>query len=109
ELLVALAGRDELVLPVRERVRACGGKLDARAVRDFQHRAAHPADLYARLLDGIAHPRASLDLRLHELLLYLGSAHAPLMQKLLDIRGQLARVGVDDLVLFLDAEVERGS
>ena len=56
----------------------------------------------------MADAAADLDLRLQELGLDLVlEDHTPFVEELLDVGGQLAGVGVDDLVLLLDTECQR--
>src|SRR5690606_11476437 len=94
--------------PARKRVRRGGDDPAAGLLRDLGDRPAQADDLGARLVDVAADLAADLDLRLHKLLLELVAEHdAPMIQHLLDVRGQLPRVGVDDLVFFFDAKGQR--
>ncbi len=106
ELLdVALLDGDVLSAPHREGVRA--GRRDRQAilVRYVAGRRAQADELGARLPHVLADLRADLDLRLHQLRLDLVvEDHPALIEELLDVRGQLPGLGIDDLVLLLDAD-----
>ena len=70
-------------------------------------RAAQASDLGARLGHGAAGPRADLDDALVHLGLdLLAQDHLAALKNLGDIRAQLARLGIDDLVFLFDADRE---
>ncbi len=76
-------------------------------LREVEDVAAQPDELLPRLLDAVADPAADLDLRLEKLGLDLVLEHdLALVQKLLHEGGELSALGIDDLVLLLDADRE---
>ena len=106
EHLVPLLLGDELLLPMRERVRSGGDEAETVALQERRERAARGRDLLAGLRDVRADPRPDLDdglqhLRPRALLeVRLGGG-----EQRLAVRFQVA-VAVDDLELFLDPDGE---
>ena len=106
DVLVALAGREDLVLPVRKRMRAGGRDAQPDALGALRELAADVADLVLELGDVGADLRADLDDRLVELALDLIAERGARRQQLGHVRAQLPGLGVHDLELFLDADGE---
>ena len=108
DVLVALAGGDDLILPPGKGVRAGGGDAEAYAFRAVDELAADAADLVVELFDVGADLRADLDDRLVELALELiTESRGARYQELGNMGSQLPRVRVDYLELFFDADGER--
>ena len=107
EHLVPLVVCDLLLLPARKRVRARAGDAKTLRLEQLGQRAAHLAQLVARLADVRADGGADLDHRLHHLPLDLVAQPGgrPREQRV-DVRVELTR-RVDDLVLLLDADREQ--
>src|SRR4029077_12838025 len=106
EDLVALVLGDELLLPVRERVRPGGDEPEAVSLQERRERPTGVRDLLARFADVGADPRADLDDRLHHLRLHaLFEVRPGGTDERLAVALQLA-VSVDDLELLLDADRE---
>jgi len=104
EHLVALVLGDELVLPVRERMRAGGHQAEAVALQQRCERPPSVRDLVARLADVGADPSPDLDDGLHHL-----GLHALLEVRLRRADEQFAvalqlAIAVDDLELLLDPD-----
>ena len=73
--------------------------------RQFDDDAAQPHQLRAHLGRRLAHLGADLNHRLVQFCLdLLAQDQPPLVQDLRDVGPQLARLRIDDLVLFLDAD-----
>src|SRR5262249_38920959 len=109
EPLVAGAVGDLLLLPVAERVGPGGDDPEPVLPGQTAERAAEPADLRAGLADVAADAGPGLDDRLVHLRpdpLAEERVALALLEELADVRVELARLGVDDLELFLDAEGE---
>ena len=88
-------------------MRSRGGDAHAVLARQADDLPAQPRDFRAGLGDVAADRRADLDDRVVHLPLDLVlEPLLPLGEELLDVRFQLARLRVDDLELFLDAEGE---
>src|SRR3954452_3816881 len=107
EVAVALGGRDALVLPARERVRA--GRADAQPVsgRGVGDLTPQAAQLGARLGQVGAGLGRHLEHRLHELRLDL--AVRRVLLQALDRVHELERLGVEDHQLLFDADRVRGA
>ena len=104
---VALVHRDQLVHPMRERMRA--GRCDFQSIvrREHGELAAKLNDLLPRTTRITANLRAKLDDRLVHLRLdVLFQNHFAVGQNFLDVRTQLARFRIDDLKFLFDAESE---
>ncbi len=86
---------------------ARGGDLEAVARGQLDDRAAQVDQLGAHLRGRAADLGADLDDGLVQLGLHLLEEAVVRLEDLGDVRRQLARLRVDDLVLFLDAERER--
>ena len=107
DVVVADAGRDDLVFPARERMRAGGGDREADPLGRARELAAVAEDLLAQLADVGADLRADLDDRLVHLALDLLAQHRRARrQELGHVRPQFSALGVDDLELLFDAERE---
>ena len=107
DVLVALAGGDDLIHPVRERMGAGGGDAQADALRGVGEIAPGADDLRRQLLDRSADLRADLDDRLVHLALdVLAEGRRARREQLGDVRAQLPGRGIDDLEFFLDADGE---
>ena len=105
--LVALAFRDALIVPMRKRMRAGGGEFRSAAAGQFRQFAAQTDHLLARFRRGAANIGPGFHDRLMHLRLDPFLHHdLAVAQDLLDVRLQLARLRIDDLELFLDAEGE---
>src|SRR4029077_13053595 len=105
---VALERRDILFHPGQERVRARRGDPEAVLGREPHDVPAQADQLGPHLGRRPAYRGADLHDRLVQLGLHLGQNQMIASEELRDVRFQLARRGIDDLVLFLDAERERG-
>src|SRR6266702_1446658 len=104
---VALVHRDELVHPMRKRMRTGGSNLETVARRQF---CQLPPKI-DNLLPGNARVAANLCAELHHRLVHLGldallQNHFAAIQNLLDVRSQFACFRIDDLEFLLDAESE---
>ena len=107
DVVVADAGRDDLVFPARERMRAGRGHREADALGGARQLAAVAEDLLAQLVDVGADLRADLDDRLVHFALDLLAQHRRARrQELGHVRTQFAALRVDDLEFFFDAEGE---
>src|SRR5207248_3444578 len=94
--------------PGGEGVGAGGRDLEVAPGGQLHDPAPQAHDLLAHLGGRLADVRADLDDRLVELRLHLlAQDQLPLLEQLGDVRAQLARLGIDDLVLFFDSDVER--
>src|SRR6266566_3021840 len=87
---------------------ARGGDLEPAPGHQFQDLSPQPHELGARLRRRIADLGPDFDNRLVQLRLYLREHEVIAAQDFRDVRLQLAGLGVDDLILFLDAEREGG-
>ncbi len=102
---VALAGGHDLVGPGRERMGSRGHDAQILRFREITDGAPETEQLLPRFLDVGADGAAHLDLRLEELRLDLILEDEPSsLEKLLDVRGQLPGLRVDDLVLLLHTQ-----
>ncbi len=107
DVVVADAGRDDLVFPAREGVRARRRHRQADALGRARQLPPVAVDLLAQLADVGADLRADLDDRLVHLALDLLPEHRRARrQELGHVRPQLSALGVDDLEFLLDAEGE---
>ena len=108
DVLVALAGGDDLIHPARKRMRAGGGDAQADALGAVGEIAPDAEiSLSSSSIVG-ADLGADLDDRLVHLALELiAEGRGARRQQLGNVRSQLPRVGVDDLEFFLDADGER--
>ena len=107
DVLVALAGGDDLVDPARERVGAGGGNAEADALGAVAQVAADPADLVLELPDVRADARPDFDDRLVQLRFDLvAERRRALGEQLRDVRPQLPRPGIDDLEFLFHADRE---
>ncbi len=105
---VPLERRDLLLHPRGEGVRACGEHCASVFSRQVDDRLTKPHQLGANLGRGRAHSASDLDHRLVQLGFDAGDGHLTVrIQNLSDVRTQLARLRIDDLVLLLDPEGER--
>jgi hypothetical protein len=105
---VALQGRDLLLRPQRERVSAGGRDDEAALGREVHHHPAQPDDLLTELRRRSTDAASDLDHALVQLRLDLVHDHLVANENLGDVGFELERGGIDDLVLFLDADGERG-
>ena len=107
ELEIARLGREGLAFPVGEGMGPGGGDAAAVAFRGLDDTSTQAEQLGADLGQRAADGRADLDLRLEEL---VGDPVAQVFPRIgehaRDPGTKLARLGVDDLVLFLDADGE---
>ncbi len=107
DVLVPLTGRDDLIDPRRERVRAGGGHGQADAVGRRAQLRSDLQHLVLELADVLADVRADLHDRLVHLALHLVAQRpAARGQQLRDVRAEFPGVGIDDLELLLDANRE---
>jgi hypothetical protein len=107
DALVARAGGEDLVLPVREGVRAGRGDREPDARRGRRQLVADAEDLLPQLAHVGADLRADFDDRLMQLALDLIAEHRRARrQQLRHVRPQLPRLRIDDLELLLDADGE---
>src|SRR5260370_2953341 len=101
DVLVALAGGDDLVDPTGKRVRAGGGDLQACALSGGDQLATSAMHLDAELSDVFANFCAGLDDGLVHLMLHLlDDVRRSGGDKLHDVRAELAGGGGNDLKLF---------
>src|SRR6267378_531053 len=105
---VALQRRDLLIDPRGEWMGARGGDLEPVPGHQFQDLSAQSHQLGACLRRRPAHLGADLHNRLVQLRLYLRQHEVIAAQDFRDVRFQLAGLGIDDLVLLLDPQGERG-
>jgi hypothetical protein len=105
---VPLERRDLLCHPVGERMRPCRRDLESTLGRQIDDRAAQPHQLRAQIRRTPAHLASHLDHGLVQLGLHFLEHEVITFENLGDVRSELPRGGVDDLVLFLDAEGEGG-
>src|SRR2546423_557367 len=89
-------------------MRARGGDLESVPGHQFEDLPAQSHQLGARLRRRRADLGADLHNRLVQLRLYLRQQQVIAAQDFRDVRLQLAGLGIDDLILFLDAEREGG-
>src|SRR2546428_569495 len=87
---------------------ARGGDLEPAPGHQFQDLSPQPHQLGARLRRRVADFGPDFDNRLVQLRLYLREHEVIAAQDFRDVRLQLAGLGIDDLILFLDAECEGG-
>ena len=88
-------------------MRARGGDAQSALAAEVDDLAPQPRHFAPRVLDVGADRRADLDDRLVHLALDLVlEPLLPFREHLRDVRAQLARLGIDDLELLLDAEGE---
>ena len=106
ETRVPREGCDLLLLPHRERVRPGGNDLEALLRDPSAHETPHAQNLLASFSDVLADAARRLHASLVELRLDLVARLLVALEDLGDERGQLAGLGVDDLILLLDAECE---
>src|SRR5262249_2331432 len=102
DVLVSLAGGNDLIDPAGERVSAGGGDLQTGAFGGSHELAASPVHFNAEVADGIADARAGFDDGLmHFALDLLKDVGRSGGDQLHDVRTQLTRFGIDDLEFFL--------
>ena len=107
DVLVAFAGRDDLIHPARERMRAGGGDAQPDALGGVGEIAPRADDFFRQLLGRRADFGTDLDDRLvHFPLDLIAEGGRARLEQLGDVRAQLPRVGIHDLELFLDADRE---
>src|SRR3989454_7981217 len=104
---IALERRDLLLHPGGERVRARRGNPEAVLGREPHDVPSQADELRPHFGRRPAHRGADLHDRLMQLGLHLGQHQVIPGEELGDVRLELARRGIDDLVLLLDAERER--
>src|SRR5688500_14555482 len=105
DALVANAGREHLVLPVRKRMGAGGRDSEAGAIRRLGELMPDPEQLLPELTDVLADRRADLDDRLMQLSFDLiAEDRSARQQQLRHVRPEFSAVGVDDLKFLFDAE-----
>ena len=104
---VPLERRDCLFEPRREGMGAGGGDHEAVFGGESHHETAQADELVARFLRRAAHLRADFHHRLVKLRLHLADRDVVALQHLGDVRPELARLRIDDLILLLDAERQR--
>jgi len=108
DALVARAGRDDLVLPVRERVRTGGGDPQPDALRALGELAPDSADFVFEVVDVGADLRADFDDGLVQFPLDLiAERRRARRQQLRNVRTQRPGIRIDDLELLFDADRER--
>src|SRR6476660_2178494 len=108
DFLVTLAFSDELIAPVRERMRPHRRDLQAAARSQLRQFRAQRSDVIARTTNGLANFGAQLNDRLAHLrfdLLFERDFSA--FENFVNMRTQLARLGVDDGELLFDSQSER--
>jgi len=101
---IPLEGRDLLRHPIRERMRPRRRDLQPSLGRESDDRAAQPDELRAKVRRAATDLAPDLDHRLMQLGLHLLEDEMIALEDLGDVRAELARLGIDDLVLFLDPE-----
>src|SRR5260370_12212997 len=107
DVLVALAGGDDLIDPTREGVRAGGGDLQADALSGSDELATRAMHLDAELSDVFANFCAGFDDGLVHLMLHLlDDVRRSGGDELHDVRAELAGGGVNDLKFFFYADGE---
>ena len=107
--VVSRGGRDGNFRPMRERMRACRGDAQSVFACQADDLAAQASDFAPCFGDVLTNRSADLDHRVMHLPLdLLLEPLLPLGKHLLDVRLQLARLGIDDLKLLFDAEREGG-
>ena len=105
DLPVALAFGDELIVPMRKRMRAGRGDLQSAASGEVGQLAAQFDHVRARIRDRLANLRAEFDHRLMHLGFDLLFEHDfAAFENFLNMRAQLARLRIDNRELLLDAE-----
>jgi hypothetical protein len=105
---VALQRGDFLLGPAGKRVRAGGYNAQILFGGQLHHHAAQPLQFATGVGRGSAYFGADLQHALVQFRLDLAEHQVVFLQNLRDIRAQLARFRVDDLVLFFDADGETG-
>ena len=107
DVVVAIARRDDLVLPAGEGMRAGGGNREPHALGRVRELAPVAEDLVAQLADVAADPGADFDDRRVHLALDLVAEHRPAgRQELRHMRPQRAALRIDDLEFLLDTQGE---
>src|ERR1039457_2663422 len=107
DFLVTLAFGDELIVPMRKRMRADRRDFQSAAPRKSGELATQINDVRSRLDNRLANFRAELDDRLVHLgfdLLFKRDLAA--FEDFLDVRAQLARLRIDNREFLFDAERE---
>src|SRR5687768_11107730 len=108
DLVVASRGGDGYRRPVGDRMSSSCGNPEAAFARKLADLEAQPRDLAAGVGDIAADGRADLDdCVVHLPFDLILEALLTLGEHLLNVRFELARVRLDDLKLFFDAEGER--
>ncbi len=106
-MLIAFAGRDDLVDPAGKGVRARSCHLKSGAFGGGDEFAARAVHLNAQLADVVADARAGLYDRLVQLVLHLlGNVRGSRGDQLADVRTQFAGRRINDLEFFFDADGE---
>src|ERR1044072_6492226 len=104
---VTLVVEDLLVLPARDRMRRSRHDDEAVLPSEAGDDAAQTRDVGPRFLNVATNPRADFYHRLDHLGLdLLAEQHLALVENLGDVRTQLARLRINDLKLFFDAQCE---
>jgi hypothetical protein len=103
---IALQRGDLLSHPIGEGMRAGGSDLEPALRGEIDDRAAQPHQLRAKIRWTSAHLAPDFDHRLVQLGLHFFEDQVIALEDLRDVRPELACGGVDDLVLFFDAEGE---
>ena len=107
DFFVALAFGDELIAPVRKRMRAGRSDPQPGFAGERSELAPELDDVFARMRDRRTNLGAQFDDRLVHLGLdLLFQQDLAALEDFLDVRPQLARLGIDDREFFLDAEGE---
>src|SRR3989442_742834 len=107
DVLITLAGRNNLVNPARKRGGARGGDLEPGAFGSAAKLAARAMHFDAQLAHVIADARAGFDDVLVQLVLdLLSNVRRSGGEELADVRTQLARCGIDDLKFLFDTNGE---
>ncbi len=88
-------------------MRPGGGHPQVLARGEPDHHSAQPLQLGARLRRRLAHAGADLHDGLVQLRLHLTQDQVVVLEDLGDVRAQLPRLRIDDLVLFLDPDGQR--
>src|SRR5262249_52802391 len=104
DVLIALAGRDDLIDPARKRMRARGSYLESGAFGGGDKLSAGAVHFDAQLADVFADARAGLDDGLMHLVLDLiEDVRRRSRNELHDVRAQFARSRINDLKFLFDA------
>jgi hypothetical protein len=107
DILIALAGGDDLIDPAGKRMRAGGGDLQPGALGGGDKFTASAMHFDAQIADVIADARTGLDDGLMHLALdLLENVGGSGGDQLHDVRAQFARFRIDDLEFFLYADGE---